>query len=92
MRRLEELLTDESGATLTTELALLSTLTVAGVMAAADDVREGFDRKTAQLVGMLTGEDQILQSTQLQPVASPSEQCVVVVEAPRADRQPEADE
>lgn len=70
---------DELGATLTTELLLLSTLTVAGVTTMAGDIRDGFQRKTQRLVAAIVNAgDEYITADAAAEWQQNVDQCVVM--------------
>ena len=75
MRR--KLWTDESGATLTTELALLTSVTAAGVLTAAGDIRDGVQERSRRLAELIAsaGGEAIVEPIE---VDYEFDQCVVV--------------
>ena len=86
---LKKLWDDDCGATLTTELVLLSTLTAGGILTMADDIRTGFRKKTQQLVAAISTAGDNFSQDQIAGWQSERFQCVVVADPIDETEQPE---
>ena len=72
---------DELGATLTTELVLLLSLTVAGVLTLADDIRSGVEQRTKRLASAISNVGHDLLPEETVHARRDSQLCVIVVES-----------